>query len=156
MFPATAFINILMATIGMLLASISFSFLIYTLVNRSQFGNIIALVWMVASVILYPIVETEVTPNGMAGFGWNFAMACFRSYTLMETGVSAFVPGYNLSVAILWLYIDAVIYLLLAWYAFNNSSQTVDSMLHSCDFTGIWTRYFPENLASSTLLFFHS
>jgi hypothetical protein len=102
---------------------------------------------MVASVILYPIVETEVTPNGMAGFGWNFVMACYRSYTLMETGVSAFVPGYNLSVAIMWLYIDAVVYLLLAWYAFNNSARTVDPILHSCDFSGTWTRCFQENMA---------
>jgi hypothetical protein len=117
LFPGTLFINILMSTIGMLLASISFSFLVYTLVNRSQFGNIVALIWIMLSIILYPNIEESVTPNGMAGFGWNFVMACYRTYTLMEVGVSATAPGYNLSVAITWLYIDAGIYLALAWYA---------------------------------------
>jgi hypothetical protein len=116
-FSGTAFINILMATIGMLLASISFSFLVYTFVNRSQFGNIVALVWLMVSINLYATLEESLTPNGMAGFGWNFVMACFRAYQLMETGVSAFAPGYNLSVAITWLYIDTGIYLFLAWYA---------------------------------------
>ncbi len=106
-----------MSTIGMTFASIGFSFLVYTLINRSQFGLIVALVWLVVSVIAYPIIQDGSSPDAMAGYGWNFVMANYRAYELMTIGVSATAPGYNLSIAILWLYIDAGIYLALAWYA---------------------------------------
>jgi hypothetical protein len=117
LFPGTAFINIFMATIGMTFASISFSFLIYTLINRSQFGLIVALVWLILSVNVYSIIQSSSSPDAMAGYGWNFVMANYRAYELMSLGVSATAPGYNLSIAILWLYIDAGIYLALSWYA---------------------------------------
>jgi hypothetical protein len=106
-----------MATIGMTFASISFSFLVYTFIQRSQNGLIVALVWLVLSVFAYPIIQGSSSPNAMAGYGWNFVMANYRAYDLMSIGVSATAPGYNLSIAIMWLYIDAGIYLALAWYA---------------------------------------
>ena len=72
---------------------------------------------MVVWTILYPIIETSITANGMAAFGWNFVMAFYRACFLMQSGVqNATLPGYNLASAIVWLYIDTVLYLVLAWY----------------------------------------
>ncbi len=51
----------------------------------------------------------------MAALGWNFVMASFRANQLLEAGVGATAPGYNLATAIVWLFIDAGLYLLLAW-----------------------------------------
>ena len=117
LFPSTNFSSILFSVIGMLFACISFSFLIYTAVNRSSYGLLIALAWMVVWTILYPIIETSITANGMAAFGWNFVMAFYRACFLMQSGVqNATLPGYNLASAIVWLYIDTVLYLILAWY----------------------------------------
>jgi hypothetical protein len=115
LFPSTSFANILFATVGMLSASISFSFLVYTLTNRSQVGIIIAAVFFFASLSLYSTIEESVTSNGMAALGWNFVMASFRANQLLEAGVGATAPGYNLATAIVWLFIDAGLYLLLAW-----------------------------------------
>ena len=117
LFPSTSFASILFSVIGMLFACISFSFLIYTCVNRSSHGLLIAMAWIVVWNILYPTIETAITADAMAAFGWNFVMAFYRACFLMQSGVqSATLPGYNLATAIVWLYIDTLLYLLLAWY----------------------------------------
>ena len=113
----------------MLFACISFSFLIYTAVNRSSYGLLIALAWMVVWTILYPLIETSITANGMAAFGWNFVMAFYRACFLMQSGVqNATLPGYNLASAIVWLYIDTGPLPCFGLVLHHLSSQALDGL----------------------------
>jgi hypothetical protein len=100
----------------MLFACISFSFLIYTVVDRSQSGVVFALAWFVVSDSFYANIESDLTPNGMAALGWNFIMANTRTNFLLDAGANPTAAGYNLATSVTWLYIDTALYLLLAWY----------------------------------------